>query len=226
MTRQIRHVRLSDEVQRVLRRMILIGEIEPGRTSQDQLARLLGVSATPVREALLRLEAEGFVERSPNQSVRVLEMTPEDLADIYEAHAYLMGALARRACVKASPEMVARLRLYVTRSEEIGLATPSQSDQLEALNWQFHAVINAAAASPKMLQLLKVSTRYIPEGFYSLLPEWSCQAQVDHKLMLQAIADRDPTAAQAAAMDHVRQAGSLLVAQFQARDAAGGDRSA
>ncbi len=217
MTREIRRVRLSDEVQRVLRRMILTGQIEPGRTSQEQLAGLLGVSATPVREALLRLEAEGFVERSPNQSVRVLEMTPEDLADIYEAHAYLMGALARRACAKASPELVAWLRSCVTRSGEIGFAAPSRTGELEALNWQFHAAVNAAAGSPKMLQLLKVSTRYIPEGFYSLLQDWPRQAQAGHARMLRAIADRDPAEAQAAATDHVRQAGSLLVAQFEAK---------
>ena len=216
MTGEIRRVRLSDEVQRVLRRMILTGQIEPGRTSQEQLAGLLGVSATPVREALLRLEAEGFVERSPNQSVRVLEMTPEDLADIYEAHAYLMGALVRRACAKASEDLVARLRSCLARSREIGFETLPQMRKLEELNWQFHAIINVAAGSPKMLQLLKVSTRYIPEGFYSLLSGWPREAQLGHLRMLRAIGDRDPDEAQAAAMDHVRQAGKLLIAQFQA----------
>jgi DNA-binding GntR family transcriptional regulator len=127
MTREIRRIRPSDGVQRILRRMILTGQSETGKTSQEQLAGLLGASATPERDALLGLEAEGFVERSPNQSVRVLEMTPEDLADIYETHAYLMGALARRACAKASPELVARLRACVTRSGEIGCRCPRRS---------------------------------------------------------------------------------------------------
>lgn len=215
MMREIQRVRLSDEVQRVLRRMILTGQIGPGRMSQEELAGLLGVSATPVREAMLRLEAEGFVERFPNQSVRVLEMTPEDLEDIYEAHAYLMGTLARRACVTASAEIVAGLRSCIERSGEIGFSTASEIEELEVLNWQFHAMINAAARSPKMLQLLKVSRRYIPEGFYLLLRDWPRDSLAGHQRILRAIAERDSKEAQAAVMDHVREAGSLLVAHFQ-----------
>lgn len=215
--RKIRRVRLSDEVQRIFRGMILTRQIEPGKTSQEQLAGLLGVSATPIREALLRLEGEGFVERSPNQSVRVLEMTQEDLADIYEAHAYLMGALARRACAKASPELVERLRRCVALSEEIGFVASSRIHELEDLNWQFHSAINTAASSPKILQLLKVSTRYIPEGFYALLQDWPREAQLGHTRILHAIVAGDPMATQAAAADHVRQAGSLLVRYFQAK---------
>src|SRR5207244_1357424 len=107
----LRWRKLADEVVATLRRMILVGELPPGsRSSQDELARLLGVSTMPVREALLRLAAEGFVEASPNRSFTIVRTTQTDVRDIYWMHAMLAGELASRACARADIELPRTLR--------------------------------------------------------------------------------------------------------------------
>jgi len=112
----VRPSRLGDEVTRVLRRKILLGELPPGRTTQEELANLLAVSVTPVREALLRLETEGFIERSPNKSVTVTAITAKDLADIYELHAQISGMITRHACENVAPELLEHLRSVYSKS--------------------------------------------------------------------------------------------------------------
>src|SRR4051794_30349776 len=98
--------KLTDEATSDLRRMILVGELRPGqRATQDELATLLDVSTMPVREALLRLVNEGFIETSPNRYYRVAPITKDDINDIYWMHSMLAGELTARACKNQTPEL-------------------------------------------------------------------------------------------------------------------------
>jgi DNA-binding GntR family transcriptional regulator len=196
--------------------MILVGELTPGaRTTQDELARLLGVSTMPVREALLRLAAEGFVEASPSRSFTVVRTTPDDVRDIYWMHATLAGELTSRACMHADPELLDTLRVL----HERGRAAQRNRDTAaaESANWAFHREINRAARSPKLSLMLRGSLRFIPEGFYGLLPEWSTASEDGHNEILAALESGDPEAARAAAQAHVQEAGALLASYFSHR---------
>jgi DNA-binding GntR family transcriptional regulator len=210
---RLRWRKLADEVVATLRRMILVGELTPGaRTTQDELARLLGVSTMPVREALLRLAAEGFVEASPSRSFTIVRTTQEDVRDIYWMHATLAGELTSRACVNADPELLGILRVLHERGREAQHSGDTAA--AETANWAFHREINRAARAPKLSLMLRGSLRFIPEGFYGLLPEWSTASEEGHDQIITALESGDPEAARVAAQAHVHEAGALLASYF------------
>ncbi len=219
MTAEVRPLRrrtLAVEVADRLREMILTGALPSGsRTTQDELARMLGVSTMPVREGLLRLAAEGFVHAEPNRSFTIAPTTREDVHDVYWMHAVLAGELTRRACERADDALVAALRERAVRCHKV--AGSGDADLLEEANWEFHKAINAAAQAPKLLVILRATLRFIPHGFYGLLPAWTPTSEAGHEAILQAFEQRDPEAAREAAEQHVQDAGRLLVELFTAR---------
>jgi DNA-binding GntR family transcriptional regulator len=205
----VRSQPLSAQVTEAIRHMILVGQLSPGEVvTQDRLAELLSVSTMPVREALLRLSHEGFVESRPNRSFQVARTSREDIEDVYRTHAFLAGELTARAATRGDRSLVDELQV-------IQEAWPdADSDSLERLNWRFHRAINRAAASPKLLVFLRNTIRFIPEHFYVLLPEWRTLSGRGHRDIARAVARHDPDRARAIAERHVRDAGHLLIAHF------------
>jgi DNA-binding GntR family transcriptional regulator len=204
------------EVADTLRDMILTGELTAdAKMTQDELARLLGVSTMPVREALLRLAAEGFVDVSPSRSFTVVPTTREDIGDVFWMHATLAGELAARACRDADDALVERLRELEQGFAEARRA--GDAVRMGQANWEFHRAINLAAASPKLLLVLRASLRFIPQDFYALVPEWGGTSERGHDAILEAFAKRDCAAAGRAAFAHVQEAGELLIRFFTER---------
>src|ERR1700721_2637172 len=115
--RSLEYQKMSDAVADTLQQMIVEDELKSGqRVTQDELAKMLGVSTMPVREALLKLAALGLVEASPNRSFRVVNSTKEDTRDSYWMQSVLVGELTRRACsiegLKLVPELEGKLTAY------------------------------------------------------------------------------------------------------------------
>ncbi|QEC46526.1 GntR family transcriptional regulator [Baekduia soli] len=216
--RPVRRRTLAVEVADSLRDMILTGELTAEqRMTQDELATLLGVSTMPVREALLRLAAEGFVEVSPSRSFSVVPTTREDVHDVFWMHATLAAELTRRACAKGDPALAARLRdIEACFAAARGAGDPAQ---LGAVNWEFHQAINEAAGAPKLLRVLRSTLRFIPQGFYALVPEWSGASEQGHEAIVRAFEDGDPDTAAHAAETHVQEAGEILIRFFTGRGA-------
>lgn len=205
--------KLTDEITDALRQMILTGELAPGaKVTQDELARRLEVSTMPIREALLRLSAEGFVDADPNRAFRVAVTRREDIRDMYWMHANLAGELTARACANADDDLRAQLReLHDACAGAIG---DGDAEGAEAANWRFHKAINVAADAPKLLHLLTGTLRMIPDGFYPLVRAWGEVSISGHARIVDAIERGDEQAARAAAEDHVRAAGELLIDNF------------
>lgn len=210
--RAVQRRRLSDEVADNLRQMILVGELLPERRiTQEELANELGVSTTPVREALMRLAAEGFVRVSPNRSFRVVASTSEDVRDVYWLHGLLSAELTRRACLEADANLITTLRQHnETYAEAVRRGDVSAMDRA---NWSFHRTINLAANAPRIRVALTTTLRFIPRGFYGLLPSWGATSVDGHEQIVAALEQGDADAAAAAAHAHVRQAGET-VSQF------------
>src|SRR6478752_7330576 len=102
---------LSDDVARYVRRRIFNGTYRAGEYLRlDQLAADVGISVTPVREALLNLRAEGLLVQHPRRGFMVLEFTARDLADVANVQAYVGGELAARAAENISAEQLSELK--------------------------------------------------------------------------------------------------------------------
>lgn len=214
--RAVQRRRLSDEVAETLRDMILVGELVPDRKiTQDELASELGVSTTPVREALLRLAAEGFVRVSPNRAFSVIRSSPQDIRDVYWMHATLAAELTRRACAHADAELRAVVRKHGEQYAEA--VRNGDVVVMEPANWDFHRVINLAANAPRIRLTLGTTLRFIPRGFYGLLPSWGATSVQGHERIMEALEQGDPAAAAAAADAHVREAGEMVTNFFTAK---------
>ncbi|MET7394338.1 GntR family transcriptional regulator [Dactylosporangium sp. NPDC005572] len=137
----------SERAVEQLRERILGGEYAPGeRLGEVDLAEKLGVSRTPVREALRRLSAEGLVELTTNKGARVVEYPREDLDHIFEIRARLEGLAARSAATTASAADIDRLDAIATELKEHSEA--GRLEEVYRLNADYHATLNGLAGSP------------------------------------------------------------------------------
>jgi len=207
-------VQLGDEVASYLRDLIMSGQLKGGeRIRLDLMAEQLGVSPTPVREALLSLRAEGFVELEPRKGFAVVPISPADVLDVFAAQAILAGELAARACRHMDAATLGRLHAHQRMLEEA--ATVSDFDALEAENHHFHRYINRAATSPKLAWLLGVLARYSPRKFYATIDGWPKASLEDHEEILLALEHGDEERARQAMHMHIVHAGDLLVAHLE-----------
>ncbi|MGW0157917.1 GntR family transcriptional regulator [Mycobacterium sp. NPDC003323] len=192
---------LSDDVARVVRRRIFDGTYPAGEYLRlDQLAVDLGISVTPVREALLNLRAEGLLVQHPRRGFMVLEFTARDLADVADVQAYVGGELAARAAENISAEQLSELKSIQDRLERA--YSDTDPDRTVRLNHEYHRLINVAAASPKLTQFMSGITRYQPESVFPTLDGWPAQSIRDHRRVIDALERGDSDAARAAMAEH------------------------
>jgi DNA-binding GntR family transcriptional regulator len=201
---------LGDEVASYVRDLIMSGQLPGGEYIRlDRMASHLGVSATPVREALMSLRAEGFLELEPRKGFLVLPLTAKDIEDVFHAQGIIAGELASRAVSAIDESAIERLREIqgrIVRAFESGDAVAVESE-----NYQFHKEINLLAASPKLSWLLSTVMHYSPRRFHSKIAGWSELSKDDHDSILDALESRDATRVQQAMTSHIDHAGILLV---------------
>lgn len=192
---------LSDDVARYVRRRIFNGTYPAGEYLRlDQLAADVGISVTPVREALLNLRAEGLLEQHPRRGFMVLEVTARDIADVARVQAFIGGELAARAAENVTPEQLTGLKAIQDELENAYQQT--DLDLMVRLNHEFHRTINVAADSPKLTQFMSGITRYAPESVFPTLEGWPEQSIRDHRAVIAAMENGDAEAARAAMAEH------------------------
>lgn len=192
---------LSDDVARHVRRRIFDGTFRADEYLRlDQLAGDLGISVTPVREALLNLCAEGLLVQRPRRGFMVLALTARDIADVANVQAFIGGELAARAAENITDEQLTALRRI-----QDGLEDAYASDDLERtvrLNHEFHRLINLSAGSPKLTQFMSGITRYAPESVFPTLAGWPKQSMKDHRRIIAALGRHDAGRARMAMAEH------------------------
>jgi DNA-binding GntR family transcriptional regulator len=192
---------LSEDVARHVRRRIFSGIYSAGEYVRlEQLAAELGVSVTPVREALLGLSAEGLLVQQPHRGFVVLPVTGRDIADVSNVQAHIGGELAARAARTITDEQLAQLRDIQAQLEN----AYGQEDHEHAvrLNHEFHRAVNVAADSPKLSQLMGQITRYAPEAVFPTVEGWPAQSVKDHRRVIAALEHHDEKRARAAMAEH------------------------
>lgn len=190
-------VRVRDELQQA----ILEGALKPGeRLRAEALAQRFGTSRTPIREALLQLEAEGLVSVEPNRGAVVRTFDRDDVLDLYELRALIEPHAAARAATRITPAQLARLHELC-----------DAEDQLVA-NEAFHRTILEAAESPRLAVAMRAATG-IPRAFRERF--WHDERQREeslmcHRRLVTALEARDAQLAEAVMRMHILGAVAFL----------------
>jgi DNA-binding GntR family transcriptional regulator len=189
--------------------MILSGELQPGsQIREEALAELCGVSRTPVRDSLRRLEAEMFVRRNDSQRSFVANWSLDDLEDAFQLRAMLESYAAKRAAMRITREQLARMRIHNAQLKQAVDAVHPDVPRFIDHNRQFHAIILEAAASERLTSMLAQVTEQPvvlrTARQYDL--ENLRRSHHEHDELLIAFENRDGEWAAAVMTAHIRRA--------------------
>ena len=221
---------LADQAYEALRAAIVAGELAWGeRITERGLAARLGVSATPVREALRRLEQERLVERTGPRSLRVASMTADARAESSELEAALEGVAAKLAARKISERGLDQLdrlldtadaqRARLLADDEAGRSPNRHAVEtgFDSLR-EFHALVEAAAGNEQLMNMLAQARAFSRDQRLTAAHELvdthseSVLARYeDHRRLAQALRDRDEEAAEHLARSHALSSGADLL---------------
>jgi len=191
---------------------ILNGIYEPGDSLiETKLSEELGVSRTPIREALRQLELEGLVQYIPNKGVIVKGISQKDIQDIYTIRMLIEGLAARWAAEKITPQELEELKEAV-ELEEFYTAR-NDSSHLMHFDSRFHDIIFKASKSKPLMQILSNFHHYVQRARSISMnsPERAAAMLEEHKAILQAIIERDADKAEKLTTEHVRNASINLL---------------
>jgi DNA-binding GntR family transcriptional regulator len=189
----LRRAQLSDEVAGHLRVAIMSGSLPPGTFIRlDETAAKLGVSVTPVREALLKLRGEGMVQLEPHRGHVVLPLTRKDIDDIFWLQATIAKELAATAAQSISDAEIDELE-RITDALAVAVAA-ADTEAIAATEFAFHRAFNHATGRIKLAWFLLHVARYMPLVVYAADPEWGAAAVENHRKLIAALRRRDTAA--------------------------------
>ncbi len=181
-----------------IRHNIVNGIFKPGDwLRQDLLSSSMGVSATPIRQALERLIAEGVVERIPNRGVRVVQVKKDEIAEVYAIRLIIEPIIYRLATIYITDSEIDELKALVRKAEK--MVTLDEMVSRREINRQFHFMICDKCQHPTLIRIYKMLWNRIPfwalyEGYFQ--SEALVQTKLDyeakeHHDLLNVIASRD-----------------------------------
>lgn len=192
--------KLSNLAYQAIKEMISNHRFQPGtRLNVESLAKEMGVSRTPVWEAVGRLEQEGLIENIPNRGVFMVELTPEQALQLYEVRELLEGMAARLAASNISSAGIKRMERCLENQERVVM----EGDLVgySQLDFEFHAVVYEACGNPylqELLETIKNKMRPLTTHLAPILPD----LYDDHNKLLAALKAGDPEKAEAAFRGH------------------------
>jgi DNA-binding GntR family transcriptional regulator len=182
-------------------------QFEPGqRMREAEIATWLGISRTPVRDALKLLESDGLLVAAPRRGLIIAELDQQQVAEIYALRSALEGLAARMAARHASSAELSALADVVDRQAQAG--PDDDPNALADLNRRFHQLIYGAARNRYLLDVLgslESSLALLPGTTYSAAGRRET-AHAEHKAIVTAIEAHDADAAEAAARRHIQEA--------------------
>lgn len=209
----------KEYVARRIREMIVSGEIRAGaRIRQKDIAEQLGVSATPVREALRQLETEGYLRSTPHVGVHVSDVNREGLDEVYEIRALLEGRLARLAAENIDDESARELQQL---AEEFRKATrEGRLVDARRMNYRLHRQIWEFAQQPFTLEIVNALWAKFPWDTLDYVPGRDRRSVHEHKTLVDALAAHDGERAERALWQHIQSGRSDYLTSQKKRKAA------
>ncbi|AXG76417.1 GntR family transcriptional regulator [Streptomyces paludis] len=217
---------LVDDTAAAIRARILSGEIPIGaQLRQAELAGALGVSRTPVREALRQLQAGGLIEVLPNRGAVVRVPSPWEVREAYEIRAELEGLACVRAVRAITPAILRELReANETVRAVSGGGTPGEgASPSTAANDCFHTLIHTVAGNQRLARAIKDVNEAFPRNVSALVLHDNPRHREDnireHERIVEALAAEDAERARAEMKAHVTSAGEQLARWYEQRSA-------
>lgn len=215
---------LAHLVQREIERLIMSGGLRTGeRINEVIIARTLGVSRGPVREALRTLEEMGLVQFEKNRGVTVREISAQDAADIYEIRAAIEALACRRAALSMSDDQIDEFQALVEGMEKVAAA--ADIERYHPLNIRFHERLIEIASSIELTRIYRILLKKLTLFRRRTLGQDGAVSvsTAEHRLIVQQLASRNSTAAAMAMHDHImassRRMQQGLLLYFQSKPA-------
>jgi len=215
--KEITHKPLKEEIFDALHRQIIAGKYSPGDwLRQEDIASQMGVSMTPVREALDLLVAAGLAERVPYRGVRVREMSTQDIVEAYGLRLVLEALTAREAALHITPEQISGLeKIMDEMKKHVKLNEMPQERQLSR---EFHSLIAEASGNNLLIKLYDVVTNAFPDWLLyeavfrkpELLANSVTQTYEEHTAIVDALIKGDVDKATQSSIEHVLDSGKWL----------------
>lgn len=202
---------LRDVVYQTLRNAILKGELKPGeRLMEMKLAGKLGVSRTPIREAIRMLEQEGLAITIPRHGAQVAKMTQKDMDDVYEVRRALETLAMKYVSGNMSTEQIADLR-YAEKVFEEAVAD-GDSDKIEQKDTEFHMVIYEATGNMRLGSIMTTISEQLSRYRWAYLLHHKQLKQVidEHRALVDAIESGDYEKCLKATMDHLNSQEEII----------------
>lgn len=198
----------KDLAYRVVYDRIAAGHYEPGTwLREDEVAAEAGVSRTPVREALHRLQAEGLIQLVRHRGALVIGWTADDLNNLYDLRVILEGYGARRAAIHCEPTAIDELYAMCTQMDaELPTADDEQLQDLGRRCIDFHMAIQQGSGNRQLVALMPniLAAPFVSEAFHHHTREDLEHSFAHHRELVDAIAARDGDWAEGIMRAHLR----------------------
>ncbi len=219
----IEHDNLDDKIYRRLKVMITESDLVPGeRILQEQLARDMGVSRTPLVNALKRLAQEGLLEWLPRRGIYVKRFSPLEVAQIFEVREGLEPMAARFAASRIEPGEVDKLEAMFEEFTED--PTPAEIRRYLKADRHFHWRLVELAENPYLAAAME-SVNMMISAYQVGVPRSLAESLPEHRAVLAALRQQDPEASEQAMRVHIRRSREKLRRDAEKEEAAASPRN-
>ena len=216
----------KNSVYEYLYNAIQTGEIKPGQTLTERgLAEKIGVSRTPVREAIRKLEEQGIVTHEPHKGVKVITLSLDKVLQLYEVRELLEGLAARKLSERQTPEVIGELSGLIAEAEKQAMA--NNVHELARINSEFHLTLARLSGNVYLEAIMNMLQTQIGLMMSASLSTSGRPLQniSEHKMLIDAIRSGDGEFAESTAKHHVRNAREHAMQKLTGGEEKNGDKT-
>jgi len=222
MTRKLSDINLNnykplrEVIFETLRQAIIMGELKPGeRIMEIQFAEKMGVSRTPVREAIRKLELEGLVTMLPRKGAHVAELSEKDIKDVLEIRSSLDGLATSLAAQRIQKEELKELKNIINQFEQY-----MEKNNVQGLikkDIEFHDLIYKASRNEKLIQIIANLKDQVHRFRVVYLKDYSSPKEIirEHLHIYEAIKNGDAEQAEMLAALHIKHQEQTMLSSFR-----------
>lgn len=208
---------LGQDVFEYLKKAITDQDIEPGeRLVESRIADMLGISRTPLREALHKLEREDWIEKIPSGGFRVVTMTKDDVEQTFGIRAVLEAYAARLAAENYNNKGILPLEKKMEEFQDC-LEKEFDYKKLQKINTQFHDMLYSLSDSPRLIRMINQLRAQIARFRQIILKQkgYAYKSNEDHIKMVEAIKKMDGEAVEKLVREHILKGKEAVLTQFE-----------